>query len=497
MAKRTGDEMETDDAPLKNGERAVPSDPKDQEMGDFEDDFEDEYESEDSDILEAGVDGRPDDEREAEEKKIAANNRKQTFLPGRHKLAAGESLAPDPSTYDMLHTLTSSWPCLSFDILRDHLGDKRKNYPATVYAVAGTQADSNRSKENELMVMKMSSLSRMDRLRDQDSGSDEDSSSDAEDADPILETRSIPQTSVTNRIRAFQSPSSSLTLTASTMESGELLIHDIGTQLRAFDTPGTVIRPEQRKPVATLTHHGRTEGFALDWSPHFPTGKLLSGDNDGRIFISTRNEDGTWTTDRTPFLGHQGSIEDLHWSPNERSVFASASSDGTVKVWDTRSKAHKPAVSVQVSSTDVNVISWSKHVTHLLASGHDDGSWSVWDLRQWKPEVKDGPDLASTPKPVASFDFHKEQITSLEWHPAEDSIMCVAAGDNTVTLWDLAVELDDEESRETAGVPDVPPQLLFVHYMEMVKEARWHPQIPGTVMATGGSGFGVFKTISI
>jgi len=53
------------------------------------------------------------------------------------------------------------------------------------------------------------------------------------------------------------------------------------------------------------------------------------------------------------------------------------------------------------------------------------------------------------------------------------------------------VELDDEESRDTAGVQDVPPQLLFVHYMEQVKEAHWHPQIPGTAMATGGSGLWV------
>jgi ribosome assembly protein RRB1 len=36
-------------------------------MGEFEDEFEDEFESEDE-ILEAGVDGRPDAEREVDEK---------------------------------------------------------------------------------------------------------------------------------------------------------------------------------------------------------------------------------------------------------------------------------------------------------------------------------------------------------------------------------------------------------------------------------------------
>ena len=48
---------------------------------------------------------------------------KETFIPGRTKLAPGETLAPDPSTYDMLHTLSTPWPCLSFDIVRDNPTD--------------------------------------------------------------------------------------------------------------------------------------------------------------------------------------------------------------------------------------------------------------------------------------------------------------------------------------------------------------------------------------
>src|ERR1700742_1489780 len=36
----------------------------------------------------------------------------QTFIPGRHKLDPGQTLAPDLSTYEMLHTLEPTWPCL-------------------------------------------------------------------------------------------------------------------------------------------------------------------------------------------------------------------------------------------------------------------------------------------------------------------------------------------------------------------------------------------------
>ena len=413
----------------------------------------------------------------------------RTFIPGRDKLANGESLTPDFSAYELLHTLTATWPCLSFDIVRDDLGNDRKIYPASFYAVAGTQAESRRVKDNQLMVMKLSGLSRMERddLEDSDDESDDD-----EAAEPILETKSIPTGSTTNRVRvhqvtedvSFKIPKS---YAATMLESSKVLIHDITPQLTSFDVPGTVIMPEQTKPIATLSMHS-SEGYAVDWSPLVPQGKLLTGDNDGQIFI-TSNIDGQWSTDPRPYTGHGSSVEDLQWSPNEKNVFASASSDGTVKIWDVRSKSHRPVISVQVSSVDVNVLSWSRQTTHLIATGADNGQWACWDLRQWKPLSKNA-SRASAPKPVASFDFHKEQITSLEWHPTDDSIVAVAAGDNTLTLWDLAVELDDEESKDTADAKDVPPQLLFVHYMEQVKECHWHPQIPGMVMGTGGVGFG-------
>ncbi|KAK4888684.1 hypothetical protein LTR27_012470 [Elasticomyces elasticus] len=495
MAKRAAeDDEQSSPQALKAGERPVADDGVG-EGEQFEDEFEDEYESEDE-VLEAGVDGRPDEEREADERASGAMDvDRETFIPGRHKLDAGQTLAPDLSTYEMLHTLEPTWPCLSFDVLRDGLGDDRKSFPATVYAVAGTQAARGREKENNIMVMKLSGLSRNDQAVNIDSDDEDDD--EVESTEPILETKTIPLTSTTNRIRAHQSPQASssapaTTLTAAMQESGDVLIHDVTPYLSSFDTPGYQIPTTASKPLSTIRAHKKTEGYALDWSPLVPAGKLLTGDSAGQIYATTRTEGGGFMTDTTPYNGHSSSIEELQWSPNERNVFASASSDGTVRIWDARSKARKHAISVKVSSSDANVLSWSHQTPHLLASGHDDGTWSVWDLRQWKT-----PDDAAKSKPVAHFDFHKEQITSLEWHPTDDSIVSVCAGDNTLTLWDLAVELDDEESRYTADVKDVPPQLLFVHYMDQVKEAHWHKQMPGVVMATGGSGFGAFKTISV
>ena len=402
-----------------------------------------------------------------------------TFIVGRNKLEPGQTLAPDPTTYQMLHNLSTPWPCLSFDMVRDSLGNNRKAYPATMYMVTGTQADYSSAGDNQLLVNKFSGLSRMDKGE-----SDDESDSDGEDAEPIIENRAIPLSSTTNRIRAHQVGDA--TFTATMTESSDVYIHDVSPHLASFDNPGTVISAQANKPVCTVRAH-KAEGYAVDWSPCVP-GKLLTGDNDGLIYATSRTDGGGWVTDTRAFTGHASSVEDIQWSPSEPSVFSSASSDGTVRVWDVRSKSRKPALTVAVSHTDVNVLSWSRQTSHLLASGADDGAWAVWDLRNWKDAAK--------PQPVASFNFHKEQITSVEWHPTDDSIVAVAAADNTVTLWDLAVELDDEESKDTAGVSDVPPQLLFVHYLKDVKEVHWHPQITGALVATGEE-FSVFRTISV
>ena len=65
MGKRHADENEVEALSRKNGVK-IHQLAGQEPHGEFEDEFEDEFESEDE-ILEAGVDGRPDEEREAEE----------------------------------------------------------------------------------------------------------------------------------------------------------------------------------------------------------------------------------------------------------------------------------------------------------------------------------------------------------------------------------------------------------------------------------------------
>ena len=147
----------------------------DDDMGEFEDQFEDEFDEEDADAVLAPRDSDDeDDDDDAETMEVdgikvdgkiqrpeddeadAAEPEAQVYIPGTTKLEEGQTLEADQSAYEMLHRLNVTWPCLSFDHLKDHLGNDRQSYPHTSYMVAGTQADT--ASRNEIIVMKASSL---------------------------------------------------------------------------------------------------------------------------------------------------------------------------------------------------------------------------------------------------------------------------------------------------------------------------------------------------
>jgi ribosome assembly protein RRB1 len=182
------------------------------------------------------------------------------------------------------------------------------------------------------------------------------------------------------------------------------------------------------------------------------------------------------------------SVGDLQWSPTEGSVFAETESAGHVAIYDTRAPdramlrhcAHD-------NKSDVNVMSWNRLVSNLLATGGDDGTLNVWDLRQFSS--------STTPvKPLARFSCHNTPITSVEWHPTDESMLAVR---DTVGayIYDLSVEEDtDAKSATTTSlVADIPPQLLFCHSgSQEFKELHWHPQISSCIMTTAFSGFSIF-----
>lgn len=230
-----------------------------------------------------------------------------------------------------------------------------------------------------------------------DSDAESEGSDDVDD-DAFLEYRSVPHVGTVNRIRAQPLPHSTSSLppvnvpyhTATMSETGSVHIFDIRPLIEALDVPGYVMPASAKKPVHTITHHGRAEGYAIDWAGATTEGeglRLITGDVHSKIFLTTSTESG-WVTGDKAFTGHTSSVEDLQWSPSERTVFASCSADRSIRIWDVRQKGRKNVVGLEnAHEGDVNVISWNKGTGYLLVSGGDEGGLKVWDLRNFKGSV--------------------------------------------------------------------------------------------------------------
>ena len=104
---------------------------------------------------------------------------------------------------------------------------------------------------------------------------------------------------------------------------------------------------------------------------------------------------------------------------------------------------------------------------------------------------------------MAIFKYHTKPITSIEWNQNDSTVFAASSEDNQLTIWDLAVEkddntIDDNNNAEKDEDQEVPPQLLFVHQgQKEMKELHWHSQIPGVIISTAHNGFNIFKTISV
>ena len=196
-----------------------------------------------------------------------------------------------------------------------------------------------------------------------------------------------------------------------------------GTMLASGASDDTVILWDvrNREQIATLEGH-TGEILSLSFSPD---GALLASGSSGMVILwDVRTREQIATLD-----GHTstvGSISTFHWvnsvsfSP-DGTMLASGASDGTVILWDVRTREQITTLDGHTST--VHSLSFLPDADGvLLASGASDGTVILWDVR--------------TREQITTLDGHTSTVHSWSFS-LDGALLASGASDGTVILWDV------------------------------------------------------------
>ena len=232
-------------------------------------------------------------------------------------------------------------------------------------------------------------------------------------------------------------------------------------------------------------HHGSI--FCIDWSP---SGKLLAtGSNDKTIKLMNIPE--LDEKNNKSLTGNQGTVRSLCFEPTNDSILLSANTDeSTIKLWDTMKGIN--LVCLEGHNSDVNVVKWSNDL-QLFASCSSDKTIRFWDIRDYK--------YINILSAVQYADINDISIFS----KGGDTIVAVGHTDGLVTIWDYSKQCVIKEIyqhnvavRSVAFSPDGKYLLSGsfdstikiydinnnfnnigkLEHGDKVVSCKWHPEIP-------------------
>ena len=148
----------------------------------------------------------------------------------------------------------------------------------------------------------------------------------------------------------------------------------------------------------------------------------------------------------------------MAWHPIDPNLLAACGDDRCVFFYDIRKS--RSLQSLRAHSREVNAISFNPVERFLFATASSDATIALWDFRALE-------------KPLHELRRHTEEIYSLAWNPVNANILASAGVDRRVMIWDLSkIGESMPEGQEKEG----PAELIFVHagHTAKVNDISWN-----------------------
>jgi WD40 repeat protein len=182
------------------------------------------------------------------------------------------------------------------------------------------------------------------------------------------------------------------------VETTSLALAPVPRALKAFASP-------------QLYAGHRNSVTACAWHPH--GNALLSASTDGTLKVW----DATTGRDLLCLMGHEGSVTCCAWSP-DGSRLLSGSWDETLKLWD--AITGKELLTLSGHTSGVRCCAWSPDSSRLI-SGSDDNALKLWD--------------AATGNELLCFPAHERFVRYCAWSKNGARLLSGSA-DNSIKIWD-------------------------------------------------------------
>ncbi|XP_061342100.1 WD-40 repeat-containing protein MSI3-like [Gastrolobium bilobum] len=264
-------------------------------------------------------------------------------------------------------------------------------------------------------------------------------------------TQRIPVDGEVNRARSMpQNPS----IVAAKTCNSEVYVFDFNKQR------GLGCDPDLR-----LRGHDK-EGYGLSWSP-FKNGYLLSGSHDHKIClwdVPAASQENVLDALHV-FEAHESVVEDVSWHMKDENLFGSVGDDCNLIIWDLRT--NKAQQSVKQHEREVNFLSFNPYNEWILATASSDTTVGLFDTRKLTV-------------PLHFLSSHTDEVFQVEWDPNHETVLASSAADRRLMVWDLNRVGDEQIEGDGEGGP---PELLFSHggHKGKISDFSWNKNQPWVI----------------